>query len=656
MYKIRSFIILPLLLFATTAVVLAQAQSTYDQHQAFDPTFMNNPGTYYRSASGKPGPGYWQNRADYNIHVKLDEKDTTISGTTDITYTNNSPDELNYLWLQLDQNLFKPTSWGDEATPISGDRFGIKGFNGGDNIKSVKVTYEGKTYSAKYVISDTRMQVLLDRPLKAQGGQLKLDIKYSFRIPQFGSDRMGRLKTKNGWIYEIAQWYPRMEVYDDVKGWNTLPYLGLGEFYLDYGDFDYSVTVPAGMIVVGSGVLQNPKDVLTQEEIKRLDKARHSNKTVYIIKPDEVGKKDMRPKDKGDLTWRFRMKDTRDVSWAASRAFVWDAAKVNVPSGEPKIAMSAYPVEVDDNAAWGRSTEYLKRSIEIYSKLYHEFPWRSAVSVAGVVHGMEYPGMTFNGWQYKGSELWGVITHEIGHNWFPMLVGSNERRYMWMDEGLNTFINYYSTKDFNHGEYFRKTRLDARALAKNVLAHNTEPLMTPPAVINLNNYDLYYSKTAVGLHILRNFILGPKRFDRAFRTYIDRWAYKHPRPIDFFRTMNDAAGANLDWFWKGWFYKTWKVDQAVTGVSYVHDNPADGSYISIENMRKMPMPVEVKVYESNGHSGTMKLPVEIWQRGAKWEFKYHSTSRLDSVVIDPNHILPDINPSNNKWVRRDINQ
>ena len=234
-----------------------------------------------------------------------------------------------------------------------------------------------------------------------------------------------------------------------------------------------------------------------------------------------------------------------------------------------------------------------------------------------------------------------------------MLVGSNERRYMWQDEGLNTYINYYSTKNFNNGEYFHKNRLDARRLAR-ALDHNDEPLMTPPAVISLRHYGFYYSKTALGLNILRDFVVGPERFDNAFRTYIDRWAYKHPRPEDFFRTINDAVGENLNWFWKGWFYKTWKLDQAVTGVSYVHDNPADGSYISIENMRKLPMPVEVKVYESNGHSGTVKLPVEIWQRGPKWEFKYNSTSRLDSVVVDPDKILPDINPSNNKWVRRDI--
>ncbi len=626
-------------------------QSRYDQHQAFDPAFMNNPGTYYRSGSGQPGPGYWQNRADYTIHAKLDVKDTTLSGKTEITYTNNSPDTLRYLWLMVDQNLFNPASRGNKKTPVTGDRFGIRGFNGGEHIKAVKVNYHGDTYDAKYIISDTRMQVLLKQPLKAKGDKVEIAITYSFKIPEYGADRMGRLKTRNGWIYELAQWYPRMEVYDDVRGWNTLPYLGLGEFYLDYGDFDYWVTVPAGMIVAGSGVLQNPKEVLTAEEIKRLDKARGSDKTVYIISPKEVGNEDTRPKDNGELTWHFRMNNTRDVSWAASRAFVWDAARVKVPSGKPKIAMSVYPAEVAADSAWGRSTEYLKRSIEIYSKLYYEYPWKSAVNVAGVASGMEYPGIVFCGWKYKGKSLWNVTTHEIGHNWFPMLVGTDERRYMWMDEGMNSFLNYYSTKYFNNGEYADPNTLDARRIARR-LAHNDEPLMTPPSVINLHDYALYYSKTAVGLHILRNFVVGPKRFDFAFRTYIRRWAYKHPRPEDFFRTMNDATGENLDWFWKGWFYKTWKVDQAVTGVGYIHDDPADGSYISLENIGKLPMPVEVKVFESNGRRDSVKLPVEIWQRGATWKFRVPSTSLLDSVIIDPDHVLPDIDPDNNIWRRR----
>jgi len=637
-----------LFLFAVSGILWAQQTHSYDSHKAFDPTFLNDPGTAYRNGDGTPGPKYWQNSPDYTIHVTLNEKDTTISGTTDISYTNNSPDELNYLWLQIDQNLFNPESRGNKTTPVGGDRFGIQGFNGGEDIQSVSVTMHGKTYKPNYQITDTRMQVRLKNPLTPQGGKVTISIKYSFKIPQYGSDRMGRLKTQNGWIYELAQWYPRMEVYDDIRGWTTLPYLGLGEFYEDYGNYDYYVTVPWDMIVGGSGVLQNPKEVLTQKEINRLNKAKKSDKTVSIIQADEVGNKDTRPVDHGTLTWHFKMKNSRDVSWAASRAFTWDGARVNLPSGRKAIAMSMYPEESAGKEAWGRATEYLKRSMEIYSKNFYEYPWNSATTIAGVASGMEYPGIVFCGWQYKASGLWGVITHEIGHNWFPMTVGTNERRYMWMDEGFNTYLNGRASELFNNGEYTYRGGTHVRSITES-LKNNNEPLMTRPDAIGLNHYGLYYRKTALGLNILRNVVVGKDRFDYAFNQYIREWAFKHPRPEDFFRLMNNATGENLNWFWKEWFYKTWKLDQSVEDVHYVNQNPADGAYITIKNNDQMVMPSKVKVWESNGNTGTKDLPVEIWQRGGTWTFKYDSSSKIDSVKIDPNNQLPDIDLSNNTW-------
>ncbi|HKK44060.1 MAG TPA: M1 family metallopeptidase [Balneolaceae bacterium] len=648
MRQLRFLLSAFVLFFIGVSPMLAQQTQSYDSHKTFDPTFLNDPGTAYRSGDGTPGPKYWQNSPDYTIHVKLNEEDTTISGTTDISYTNNSPDALHYLWLQLDQNLFNPQSRGNKTTPVGGDRFGIRGFNGGENIQSVSVTMNGKTYKPEYRISDTRMQVRLQNPVKSQGGKVNVSITYNFKIPQYGSDRMGRLKTKNGWVYELAQWYPRMEVYDDIRGWMTLPYLGLGEFYEDYGNYDYYVTVPWDMIVGGSGVLQNPKDVLTKEEINRLNKAHNSDKTVSIIKKDEVGDKDMRPVDHGTLTWHFKMKNSRDVSWAASRAFIWDGARVNLPSGRKAIAMSMYPEESAGQKAWGRSTEYLKRSIEIYSKNFYEFPWNSATNIAGVAGGMEYPGIVFCSWKAKAGGLWGVTTHEIGHNWFPMTVGTNERRYMWMDEGFNTYINGRATKLFNDGEYTYRGGNNAYRIARS-MKNNDEPLMTRPDAIGLNHYGLYYRKTALGLNILRNQVVGKDRFDYAFNQYISEWAFKHPRPKDFFRLMNNATGENLNWFWKEWFYKAWKLDQSVEDVHYVNQDPAEGSYITIKNNDRMVMPVTVKVWESNGDSGTKDLPVEIWQRGGTWTFKYDSSSKIDSVKIDPEKQLPDINPSNNTW-------
>jgi hypothetical protein len=621
----------------------------YDHNDLFGP--INWPVTSgdTRSASGQPGPNYWQNRVNYLIHATLDEgaQDTTITGDVTIDYTNNSPDKLDYLWLQLDQNLFKPGSRGAAVTPMSGDRFDVKGFSrGGYHIGSVSVTYKGQTYKVDPVITDARMQVRLNTPLGAKGDKISLRVNYNFSIPFYGADRMGRKQFKQGWVYEIAQWYPRMCVYDDVEGWNTLPYMGLGEFYCDYGDFDYYITAPANMLVVGSGDLQNGMQVLTPTQQNRLAEARKSDKTVMIIKPEEVDQPATHP-FKGMLTWHFKMQNSRDASWAASKAFIWDGARVNLPSGRKAIAMATYPIESAGNNSWGRATEYLKNSIEIYSKAYYEYPWNSATTVSGVALGMEYPGIVFCLSNLKNRSLWGDITHEIGHNWFPMIVGTNERKYMWMDEGFNTFINVYASDQFNNGEY-----KDTSAIAHRTLrgyARSTDPLMTPPEAIGLGDYGQYYSKTSLGLTMLRNDVLGPERFDYAFREYVKHWAFKHPLPYDFFRAMNDAAGEDLNWFFKPWFFTTWKLDQAIQSVTYPASDGSNGAIITLVNKEKMAMPVTLKIVQANGKTEILQLPVNIWQRGFVWKFRYPSTSPLTMVQIDPNHDLPDIDLKNNVW-------
>ncbi len=649
MKRVTSLFFYLVTVFVFSQSVAAQDSSIYNKNQVFDPSFLSRGGTEFRSADGAPGPKYWQNSADYSIHATLDEKDTTLKGNVTINYTNNSPDELKYLWLQLDQNLFNPDSRGAATTLVTGDRFDVKGYTkGGYHIESASVVYKGKSYKIEPVITDTRMQLRLPFTVKGNGDKIEVKVNYWFSIPQYGADRMGRLYTKNGVVYQLAQWYPRMCVFDAVKGWNTLPYMGLGEFYCEYGNFDYYVTVPAGMIVAGSGVLQNPEKVLTSTEIKRLDEARKSDNTVSIIKDNEVGKSSTRPAKKGMLTWHFKMHDSRDVSWTASRAFIWDAARINFPSGRKGIAMAVYPEESKGYDAYGRSTQYLKQSIEFYSKTYFEYPWNSAVVVAGVALGMEYPGIVFCSYKIGKASLWHDVTHEIGHNWFPMIVGSNERSFMWMDEGMNTFINGYASSWFNHGEYGDTTNRSILRMAR-TLQRGKDPLMTPPEAISLRDYGQYYYKTAAALNILRNSVIGPERFDYAFRTYIHRWAFKHPQPIDFFRTMNDAAGDDLNWFWKEWFYETWKLDQAVKSVTYVNDNPADGALITIENKQQMALPVTVKVTEENGNSQTIKLPVNVWQRDIDWTFKYNSTSKIKSVILDPGGELPDIDRKNNTW-------
>ena len=652
MSSIKKYLLLACSLLAMAPTVFAQSatdNTTYDHQDLFGPITWPVTSGNTRSASGKPGAAYWQNRADYQIRATLNEaqQDTSITGEVGITYTNNSPDELNHLWLQLDQNLFRPDSRGGATTPYTGDRFDVKGYTqGGYKIASVSVTYKNQTYTVTPVITDARMQVRLKTPMAAKGDKIQLKINYSFSIPFYGADRMGRKKFEQGYVYEIAQWYPRMCVYDDVEGWNTLPYMGLGEFYLEYGDFDYYITAPANMVVVGSGDLQNGADVLTPTQQTRLNNARNSDKTVMVITPDEVGKPATRPA-KGTLTWHFKMQNTRDIAWAASSAFIMDAARVNFPSGRKGIAISAYPRESAGNDAWGRSTEYLKHSMEIYSKAYFEYPWNSAVNVSGVALGMEYPGIIFCLSNFKNERLWGDVTHEIGHNWFPMIVGSNERKYMWQDEGFNTFINDHASRVFNNGEY-----ADTTKKAQGILAgfkNSKDPLMTASEAIGLNDYGQYYNKTALGLHMLRNVVLGPDRFDYAFNEYIKNWAFKHPLPYDFFRAMNDAAGEDLNWFFKSWFFTTWKIDQAVQDVKYVDNRPENGALITLVNKEKMAMPVDLKITQKNGKTETIHLPVNIWQRNGTWTFKYPSTSTITNIVLDPNRELPDVDLKNNVY-------
>ncbi len=628
--------------------------STYNPHDLFAQSFNLPTGNAFRSARGIPGPMYWQNNASYIIHATLSEKDTSVTGDVTITYTNNSPDQLDYLWLQLDQNIFKSSSRSVAATRYPGNYFSsVSETNGGYQIRDITITQAGKTYTTQPIISDTRMQIRLQKPMTAKGDKVSIKVNFSFNIPLDGAGRFGRQYTKGGVIYQIGQWYPRMCVYDDVEGWNTLPYMGLGEFYCDYGDYEYYITAPSEMIIYGSGDLQNPTEVLTAQEIKRLALAKTSDKTITIIGADEVGKASTRPTTKGNLTWHFSMKNTRDVAWAAGKAMIWDAAKVNLPSDRKALAMSCYPIESMGDTAWTRSTEYLKASIEIYSKNFFEYPWNVAVSNAGITGGMEYPGMIFNNYKETKARLWFLIAHEIGHNWYPMIVGSNERRYMWQDEGFNTYINYIASDIFNNGEYqtdpayFDKGFFASRDY--NQFMQYKDPLMTVSDAMNEEQHYQFYGKTAYGLNLLRTVVVGKERFDYAFRKYTEAWAFKHPTPYDFFHCINNAAGEDLNWFWKEWFFTTWKFDQAITSVTYVDEDPSKGALITVTNKQKMILPAIVKITQTNGEAGTIQLPVEVWQRGGTWTFKYPSKNKIDKVILDPENVLPDVDRKNNEW-------
>jgi len=579
--------------FFISVSLFAQEASVYDHREAFNPQFYPYPGNDFRSASGEPGPKYWQNRADYVIHCTLDTLKHNVNGNVEITYTNNSPDNLKFLWLQLDQNIYKKDSRATATTTELGGRWANPKFTEGDVIKSVSINYNGTTFTPTSTVTDTRLQLWLQDALKSSD-KIKVTIAFGFDIPERGTDRMGRLKTKNGWIYEIAQWFPRMCVYDDIQGWNTLPYLGAGEFYLEYGDFDYSITAPSGLVVAGSGELQNPQECLTEDQLKRYNEAQTSDKTVVIKSDKEVNDKNAKSKTPS-TTWHFKIQNARDIAWAASRAFVWDAAKINLPSGKKCLAASVYPVESIKKNGWQRSTEMVKGSIEFNSKQWYEFPYPVATNVAGTVGGMEYPGIVFCSAMASGSGLWGVTDHEFGHTWFPMIVGSNERKYAWMDEGFNTFINGLSTKAFNKGEFNQQSAMmdpTSSFLVKYMFNEAADGLYNIPEVIQQGNLgNAAYSKPGFMLDELRDVVLGPDRFDAAFREYINRWAFKHPTPWDFFHTMENASGEDLSWFWRSWVLNTWKLDQTVKGVTYIKDKPENGSEVTIVNLQKMPMPV-----------------------------------------------------------------
>lgn len=635
-------------------IITANAQtedsikSRYNPYQLFSPMFYPTGGTETRAGNGEPGEGYWQNRADYQINVSLNEETNEIKGTVTITYKNNSPQALSYLWIQLDQNLFNLSSRGHAKLPIDmHSRYGDSKstFNGGYAISSVKL---GNT-AANYLITDTRMQIRLPKAMAPKGDVVTVKIDYAFTLPDYGSDRCGVQPTTNGKIFSVAQWYPRMCVFDDVQGWNTLPYTGASEFYLEYGDFDFNITVPASHIVAASGELLNASDVLTAAQLTKLNLAKKSDQTVMIRSAAEVTDPASRPSGKSTLTWHYKIVNARDISWASSKSFIWDGAKINLPSGKTAFATSVYPVESDGAKAWGRSTEYTKASIENYSKRWMEYPYPAATNVASNISGMEYPGIVFCGWKAQTDGLFGVTDHEFGHTWFPMIVGNNERKYGWMDEGFNSFINTLADDDFNNGEY-KSEPMDMSIMANYMFSKRSETILTTPDAMKEANIGLaLYYKPSYGLELLRNEVLGPDRFDYAFNEYIKKWAYKHPTPWDFFKIMDNASGEDLSWFWKAWFIENYRLDQSIVSVRYENDTPADGAIIAIGNLDQMAMPVTLNYTTVSGKKETIKLPVEIWNNTKLWKVRLPTTEKLSSATLDPNKVLPDMNFGNNTW-------
>lgn len=536
----------------------------------------------YRTGSGSPGPKYWQQQADYVISVELNDDNQTITGTETITYHNNSPDVLKYLWLQLDQNVLaddnslKSTSTSAVKDSAAAKTFAaqVSDFKAGFNVKAVK---DAAGKGLPFFINNTMMRVDLPQPLKS-GEKVSFNVDWSFNIVDrsiYGQRSGLEFFPEDGnYVYTIAQFFPRMCVYDDYEGWQNKQFLGRGEFTLPFGNYKVRITVPSDHIIAATGVLQNPQDVLTKAEIERFEKAKKSfDKPVIIVTQAEATAKE-KTKSKQKKTWEYHADNVRDFAFASSRKFIWDAQAVRIGNKTP-LAMSYYPKE--GNPLWEQeSTKAVKNTLEVYSKFTIDYPYPVAISVHAASIGMEYPMICFNFGRPKKDGTFtpqlkqgmiGVIVHEVGHNFFPMIINNDERQTTWMDEGVNSFVQLmtelerYPEIDWSRGkpsgivQYMKGD--------KNLM----RPLMTnSEQVIQFGPEQ--YAKAATALYILRETVMGPELFDAAFKEYAQRWAFKHPKPADFFRTMEDASAVDLDWFWKGWFYTTDVTDQTLEQVKW----------------------------------------------------------------------------------------
>ena len=596
----------------------------------------------YRSGSGAPGPKYWQNHADYDIKASLDTGSKTLTGSLKLRYTNNSPDTLRFIWLQMEQNAFTDKSLNSFIFPQD-SRFGARGFEGGDIIDRFDQLLGARRVAVKRRPNETVMKVDLAQPLPP-GRMATFDVAWHFLIPEHGADRMGR----EGSLYELAQWYPRVNVYDDLRGWNTEPYLGQGEFYLEYGDFTVELTVPAGYIVASTGTLVNPTAVLTPAQITRLAQAIKSATPVNIVTLDEIKSGAARPKSTGMLTWKFSAKKVRDVAWAASPEYLWDA------SGWNGILAQAFyrPSAIDP---WKDAADQARMSIDEYSTRWYKYPWPQMSAVEGPISGMEYPMLVMEAKSSDKYDLYNVVTHEIGHNWFPMLVGSNERVYMWQDEGFNTFINTFS----EGRRYPEKGDQMARGLGERQYvegaqkANVDQPIDIMPDRIDPRLLGLAaYVKPSVGLQLLRQEIMGPEAFDDAFRTYIERWAFKHPSPADFYRTMEDVGGKRLDWFWREWFKENPHFDQAIDTV-VTSDAPNGAKVVTVVygNRARGVLPIHARFTYSDGSVENYDYPAEVWSTNTTHYMRRYTVTgkTLVRIELDPDKRLVDIDRSNNVW-------
>jgi hypothetical protein len=598
-----------------------------------------------RSPTGAPGPRYWQQRADYRLEAELNPVSKRLTGKGSVTYYNRSPDTLREVYVQLLHNIFAPGSKHNTDVP-----WAVEG------VDLSRVAAQGRDLQRSdgeapgYQVDGTIMRIRLPKPLPP-GGSAPFEFAWKLRIPPDGAPRGGQ----DGETFYINYWYPQMAVYDDVNGWQTDQYLGTAEFYMGYGNYDVALTVPAGWLVDATGRLLNPAEVLSAQTRARLDSAQQASGVVHVVTDsDRVVGTSTTQGSNGKLTWRYRAENVRDVSWATSAKYLWDAtnAAVGDANGDGRPDTTAiytfYRPEARLNH-WDQSARYSRYSIEFFSRFLSPYPYSHMTAVDGPTScgGMEYPMMTCIGGQWDTLGLYEVTTHEIGHMWFPMVVGSDEKRYAWMDEGLTQFDQSQSMdaffKGFDDEARNRKHYLDLAEMGGEVeLMHHGD---------RYPNYPSYgvasYYKPASIMVALRG-VLGTETFDKAYQEYIRRWSYKHPSPYDLFNTFENVSGQDLSWFWRSWFFETWKLDQAIDTVIPV----GDSLEVVVENKGKALMPVRLAVTRSNGRVERVTMPVSVWFQGERRRtIRIPREPAVKTIELNPERDFPDIDRSNQIWPR-----
>lgn len=591
--------------------------------------------TTIRTGAGRPGPDYWQQQVDYDLQAAVDTATRLLTGSGIMTYRNNSPESLPFLWLKLDANRC-----GDESeaavlnTPplLFGDAVFDFSCRGGSGMTLERVTSSRR--ALPYQVSGTVARVELPHPLQP-GGTIDIELAWRWTLPDYGYGRMGR----DGTLYQIAQWYPRAAVYDDVSGWNIAPFLGAGEFYQEYGNFTAALTVPAGYVVTATGTIDNPETVLTSAQRDRLARARASETAVAIVTRDEALRA-RRAAVAGTKTWHFSARNVRDFAFAMAPDFRWDAS-----SWDGTLIQTFYRPEA---TLWEEANRMSWVTIKHFSERLARYPYPHATTVEGPNDGMEYPMLTFVPRGASREELYWVLTHEFGHEWYPMLVNSNERLYPWMDEGFNTFIDIGSVEEYFAGQAYADT-IDLQPLhlfPLHAIEGQEQPMALPPD----EQHDLYwaaYFKPALMLHLLRTEVLGAERFDRAFSEYTKAWSFKHPTPADFFRFMENATGKQLDWFWREWIYSTARLDQAIARVT--PGAVGTGTTVYLRSRGDMVMPAELALTFTDGSTETVRLPVEMWKLGPEFAYRVRGGRQLARAELDPRGVYPDVDRGNNVW-------